>query len=230
MTFLGDRIQFLSRPFAWQQLPEEQHEQEHPQQQPPPPQQVAQAAEHTPVPLQHPQQACFSVNKPAFAKEGVAAQQQHLQSSSNGLELVVLQQQLPEQQQQPPPPQQAAQDAEHTPVPLQHPQQACFSVNKPAFAKEGVAAQQQHLQSSSNELGLGAQQQLPEQQEEQQQLQHPALPQQDAHFGLQMPVPLQHPQHDCSSVSNPALAIPGEAAQQQQAQSSASKSLFTTQS
>jgi hypothetical protein len=93
---------------------------------------------------------------------------------------------------------------------------------------EIVEPQQQHMQSSSDPTFLfGPQQQLPEQHDEQQQLQHPALPQQEAHAGEQIPVPRQHMQHSCSTVSNPLFAIPGEAPQQQQLQSSASKSLLT---
>jgi hypothetical protein len=100
------------------------------------------------------------------------------------------------------------------------------------LAKDGVAAQQQQEQSSSSSplSRVGPQQHFPLQQEEQQQLQHPAEPQQEAHFWEQIPVPLQHSQQACSVVNNPALSMPGEAAQQQQVQSSASSSSLTQQS
>jgi hypothetical protein len=128
-------------------------------------------------------------------------------------------------------PQQEAQAAEHSPVPLQHPQQVCSADSLPSLTIEEVAPQQQQVQSSCTTFFCeGPQQQSPLQQDEQQQLQHPADPQQEAHIGEQIPVPLQQLQQACSSVNKPALAIPGEAAQQQHMQSSASNSLFTKQS
>mmetsp|Transcript_69854 Transcript_69854/g.186026 ORF Transcript_69854/g.186026 Transcript_69854/m.186026 type:complete len:221 (-) Transcript_69854:386-1048(-) len=122
------------------------------------------AALQTPEPWQHPQQACSTVKVPFLRSSRVALQQQqHSQSPANFHSLLAVflsssqqQSSLSPSQLQPAfplAPQHDAQDGAQTPVPWQHPQQACSAVSDPFLASSVVALQQQQAQTWT---GLGA--------------------------------------------------------------------------